>query len=148
GDRRIRRDQRRPSCSADPRARRSGARYRARRFPRTANRRRRRRTEARMSAVVTAPLKPGSIIGILGGGQLGRMLAMSAAELGFKCHVDSDVPGPALEVAHVSTVGAFDDLGKIAEFACGVDVVTYEFENVPLPAAAAAQEIAPVRPGP
>lgn len=101
-----------------------------------------------MSAVVTAPLKPGSIIGILGGGQLGRMLAMSAAELGFKCHVYSDVPGPALEVAHASTVGAFDDLGKIAEFARGVDVVTYEFENVPLQAAAAAQEIAPVRPGP
>jgi 5-(carboxyamino)imidazole ribonucleotide synthase len=101
-----------------------------------------------MNADVTAPLQPGSTIGILGGGQLGRMLAMSAAQLGFRCHVYSDVPGPALDVAHSSTIGAFDDLARIADFARSVDVVTYEFENVPLRAAAAAQEIAPVRPGP
>lgn len=93
-------------------------------------------------------LAPGSTIGILGGGQLGRMLAMAAARLGLKCHVYSDQPGPAFDVAARSTVGAFEDAPRIAEFARGVDVITYEFENVPLAAAAAAQEWAPVRPGP
>lgn len=101
-----------------------------------------------MSAVGTAPLKIGSTIGILGGGQLGRMLAMSAAQLGFRCHIYSDAAGPAMDVAHASTTGAFDDVARIADFARSVDVVTYEFENVPLQAATAAQAIAPVRPGP
>lgn len=93
-------------------------------------------------------LPPGSTIGILGGGQLGRMLALAAAPLGLKCHIYSDVPGPAFDVAAKSTVGAYEDTDKIRAFAEGVDVVTYEFENVPLEAAAAAQSVAPVRPGP
>jgi len=97
---------------------------------------------------VTKALPPGSTIGILGGGQLGRMLAMAAARLGLKCHIYSDVPGPAFDVSAQSTIGPFEDTSRIAEFARGVDVVTYEFENVPLAAAAAAGQAAPVRPGP
>ncbi len=92
-------------------------------------------------------LPPGSTIGILGGGQLGRMLALAAARLGLKCHVYSDVPGGASDVSAASTIGPFEDLEAIRAFAEGVDVVTYEFENVPLAAAAAAEAIAPVRPG-
>jgi 5-(carboxyamino)imidazole ribonucleotide synthase len=93
-------------------------------------------------------LPPGSTIGILGGGQLGRMLVLAAARLGFKCHIYTDVDGPACQVAAATTLGAFDDLAKVKAFAASVDVVTYEFENVPLAAAAAADAITPVRPGP
>jgi 5-(carboxyamino)imidazole ribonucleotide synthase len=92
-------------------------------------------------------LPPGSTIGILGGGQLGRMLAMAAARLGLKCHIYNDGPGPAFDVAAETTVGGFDDLKKLQTFAASVDVVTYEFENVPLEAAAAAAQIRPLRPG-
>jgi len=93
-------------------------------------------------------LPPGSTIGILGGGQLGRMLSLAAAQLGLKCHVYSDVPGGACDVAAASTIGPYEDTGRVRAFAEAVDVVTYEFENVPLAAAAAAEEVAPVRPGP
>jgi 5-(carboxyamino)imidazole ribonucleotide synthase len=93
------------------------------------------------------PLPPGSTIGILGGGQLGRMLAMSAARLGLKCHIYSDTSGPAFDCAAATTVGAFEDLDAIARFAAGVDVVTYEFENVPRATAEAAARVRPVRPG-
>lgn len=93
------------------------------------------------------PLPPGSTIGILGGGQLGRMLAMAAARLGLKCHIYSDHSGPAFDVAAEATQGSFEDLEAIARFAAMVDVVTYEFENVPLDAAAAAAHVRPLRPG-
>jgi len=93
------------------------------------------------------PLPPGAMIGILGGGQLGRMLAMAAARLGLRCHIYSDHPGPAFDVAAATTLGAFDDLDKIRAFARAVDVITYEFENVPVKAAEAAAAIRPVRPG-
>jgi 5-(carboxyamino)imidazole ribonucleotide synthase len=93
-------------------------------------------------------LAPGSTIGILGGGQLGRMLALAAARLGFRCHIYSDIDGPACQVAAAATFGAFDNLAKLKAFAAAVDVVTYEFENVPLAAAAAADAVKPVRPGP
>lgn len=92
-------------------------------------------------------LPPGSTIGILGAGQLGRMLAIAAAQLGFKCHIYSDVSGPACDVAAATTLGAYEDLAKIEEFAAETDVVTYEFENVPVEAAAAVERIRPVRPG-
>src|SRR5206468_8140010 len=92
-------------------------------------------------------LPPGSTIGILGAGQLGRMLAMAAARLGFRCHIYSDVTGPAFDVAAATTLGAYEDLAKISAFAAATDVVTYEFENVPVAAAVAAEAIRPVRPG-
>jgi len=93
------------------------------------------------------PLEPGSTIGILGAGQLGRMLAAAASQLGFKCRIYSDLPGPASDVAVATTIGAYEDIEKIAKFAEATDVVTYEFENVPVEAAAAVERVRPVRPG-
>lgn len=92
-------------------------------------------------------LKPGSTIGIFGGGQLGRMLAMAAAELGLQTHIYSDVTGPAFDVAKFHTQAPYEDLDAVAEFARNVDVITYEFENVPVTAARAAAAITPVAPG-
>jgi len=93
-------------------------------------------------------LAPGSTIGILGSGQLGRMLAIAAARLGLRTHIYADTSGPAFDVAAEHTIAPYGDLGHIRAFASKVDVVTYEFENVPLAAAAAAATAAPVRPGP
>ena len=74
---------------------------------------------------------PGSTIGIVGGGQLGRMLAMAAAQLGYRCHIYApDVDPPAAEVAARFTRGAFDDEKALRAFATKVDVATYEFENI------------------
>ena len=92
-------------------------------------------------------LPPGATIGILGGGQLGRMLAMAAARLGLKCAIYCDASGPAFDVAATSIIGGYDDLDAVRQFAKTVDVVTYEFENVPCALAEAAAEIRPVRPG-
>lgn len=76
------------------------------------------------------PLPPGSTIGILGSGQLGRMLAMAAARLGLKTHVYCEASGPAFDVATEITKASFSDAAMLAKFAAAVDVVTYEFENV------------------
>ncbi len=92
-------------------------------------------------------LPPGSVIGILGGGQLGRMLAIAAARLGQQVHIYSDATGPAFDVASRHTVGSYEDTDAVAAWAREVDVVTYEFENVPLSAVAAAAAVNPVRPG-
>jgi 5-(carboxyamino)imidazole ribonucleotide synthase len=94
------------------------------------------------------PLKPGSTIGILGAGQLGRMLAAAASQLGFRCRIYSDVPGPASDVAVSTTIGAYEDLDAIAKFAAETDVVTYEFENVPVESARWLAERVPVFPPP
>src|SRR4029079_13645707 len=78
------------------------------------------------------PLPPGSTIGILGGGQLGRMLAVAASRLGLKSHIYSDETGaPAFDVAASNTVGSYADAAALARFAASVDVLTCEFENVP-----------------
>ncbi len=77
-------------------------------------------------------LVPGSTIGIIGGGQLGRMLAIAAAQLGYRCHVYDPHEAPcAAEVAASFTRGSFDDAAAIAGFAASCDLVTYEFENLP-----------------
>jgi 5-(carboxyamino)imidazole ribonucleotide synthase len=76
------------------------------------------------------------------------MLAMAAYRLGFRTHIYADEGGPAFDVTARSTTGSYDDLERIATFAQSVDVVTYEFENVPVAAAYHAQRWAPVRPGP
>jgi len=79
-----------------------------------------------------APLPPGSTIGILGGGQLGRMLAIAASRLGLKTHIYSDEEAaPAFDVAAERTVGSYADKDALARFAGSCDVVTCEFENVP-----------------
>jgi 5-(carboxyamino)imidazole ribonucleotide synthase len=77
-------------------------------------------------------LAPGSTIGIIGGGQLGRMLAIAAAQLGFRCRIYDPHEAPcAADVAASFTRGSFDDAAAIAAFAANCDVVTYEFENLP-----------------
>jgi 5-(carboxyamino)imidazole ribonucleotide synthase len=81
-------------------------------------------------------LKPGDTIGILGGGQLGRMLAMAAARLGLRCHVFSPDPdSPAFDVVPNATCAEYADVEALELFANDVDVITYEFENVPSAAA-------------
>jgi 5-(carboxyamino)imidazole ribonucleotide synthase len=78
------------------------------------------------------PVAPGSTIGILGGGQLGRMLALAAARLGFKTHIYSDeTESCALYVASANTRASFRDTQALAKFAAACDAVTFEFENVP-----------------
>ncbi len=95
------------------------------------------------------PLDVGATIGILGGGQLGRMLCLAAARLGLKTHVYSNDPdSPAFEVTSRATHGTFTDLPHLESFASQVDVVTYEFENVPVDAAQHLLNLVPVRPGP
>jgi 5-(carboxyamino)imidazole ribonucleotide synthase len=93
-------------------------------------------------------IPPGSTLGVLGSGQLGRMFAIAARRLGYRVHVlspDSDTPTG--QVADVEINAQYDDLDAIAKFAQGVKVVTFEFENVPDATTAACDKFAPVRPG-
>lgn len=95
-----------------------------------------------------APLAPGSVIGILGGGQLGRMLASAGAALGFDVHIyDPEPDCPASRVAARSYCAPWDDAGAVANFASRCDAITYEFENVPVETVAIAAATAPLRPG-
>ena len=92
-------------------------------------------------------INPGSTIGVLGGGQLGRMFAMAARRLGYRVHtLAPEHDTPTGHIADVEVVASYDDLDQVRRFARGVNVVTFEFENVPAAAAAAAAECAPVRP--
>ena len=88
---------------------------------------------------------PGSTIGIVGGGQLGRMLAVAAAQLGYKCHIFDPHEQPcAADVAAAFTRGAFDDQAALECFGAQVDVATYEFENLPVePLAALGPKLRP-----
>jgi 5-(carboxyamino)imidazole ribonucleotide synthase len=93
-------------------------------------------------------LRPGAALGILGGGQLGRMLAVAAARLGFHAHVyDPDPRAPAAEVAQAATLAPWDDGAALEAFARSVAVVTYEFENVPPAALDRIEALTPIRPG-
>jgi len=92
-------------------------------------------------------IPPGGTIGILGGGQLGRMLAVAASRLGYRCHVfEPQADCPASHVAaHIQA--SYENLAALAEFAEAVDVITLEFENVPIQAVEFLAERVPVRPG-
>lgn len=93
------------------------------------------------------PLPIGATIGILGGGQLGRMLAMAAARLGLKTHIYDPAPGgPAEQVATLSTIASWDNTAALEAFARSVDVVTYEFENIPVAAFDLIEAYAPLHP--
>src|SRR5690606_2487365 len=95
------------------------------------------------------PLPIGSAIGIVGGGQLGRMLAMAAARLGYRTVVlEPQADCPAAQVANRQIVAAYDDPEALAELAAGCAVVTYEFENVPVAAAQALAAKVAVQPPP
>jgi len=94
-------------------------------------------------------IPPGSVLGVLGGGQLGRMTALSAARLGYKSHVFCQAPDePAAQVAAAVTCAAFDDAAALAGFAAAVDVITLEFENVPAAPLLALDTPTPIRPSP
>ena len=91
---------------------------------------------------------PGGTIGIIGGGQLGRMLALAAARLGLKTCIYNDEPdAPAFQVTAHSVAAPYDDLGQLGAFADACDAVTFEFENLPAHAIAHLADHVPVRPG-
>jgi 5-(carboxyamino)imidazole ribonucleotide synthase len=90
---------------------------------------------------------PGSTLGILGGGQLARMMALAAADYGIKCHIYApEADSPAFDVAAGFTVAAYEDEVALARFAAGCAAVTYEFENVPAATAAILARSCPLRP--
>lgn len=96
-----------------------------------------------------APLAPGAVIGILGGGQLGRMAALAAAHLGYRCHVFCPEPdAPAAQVTSRATVADYADEAALMAFAEAVDVATFEFENVPARSLERLAARVPVRPDP
>lgn len=94
-------------------------------------------------------LAPGAVIGIVGGGQLGRMIALAAARLGYRCHILAPEPdSPAAQVTSLATVAPYGDAAALERFAAAVDVVTMEFENLPVEALARLARARPVHPSP
>lgn len=90
---------------------------------------------------------PGATVGVLGSGQLGRMFAIAARRMGYRVHTFSpDQDTPTGQVADLEVTASYDDLEAVREFASHVDVVTFEFENVPAATAEAVEQCAPVRP--
>jgi 5-(carboxyamino)imidazole ribonucleotide synthase len=95
------------------------------------------------------PLAPNATIGILGGGQLGRMSALAAAELGYRCHIYAPQDNePGMLVSAARTIADYEDAAALAAFAAAVDVVTFEFENVPVRTLEILAPLVPCRPGP
>ena len=93
------------------------------------------------------PILPGATVGVLGSGQLGRMFAIAARRMGYRVHTFSpDSDTPTGQIADLEIEAAYEDLDAVQAFARGVDVVTFEFENVPFATVEAAQSYAPVRP--
>lgn len=91
-------------------------------------------------------LPQGAVIGILGGGQLGRMLSVAASRLGYLCHIYEPGAAPAGDVAHTVTTAPYEDETALRAFAGSVDVITYEFENVPTSALDLLESLKPIRP--
>lgn len=92
-------------------------------------------------------IPPGATIGILGSGQLGRMLGIAAAELGYRVHVYAPEPGPACDIASAFTEAGYDRSDLLDDFAAACDVVTYEFENMPVHSLRLIEDKVPIRPG-
>ncbi|MEP1766735.1 MAG: 5-(carboxyamino)imidazole ribonucleotide synthase [Sulfitobacter sp.] len=96
---------------------------------------------------MTNPLPTGATIGILGGGQLGRMLSAAASRLGLRTHIfEPGANPPAGDVAHAVTTAGYDDADALRAFAQSVDLVTYEFENIPTEALDIIEAITPIHP--
>ena len=94
-------------------------------------------------------LSPGATVGVLGGGQLGRMLAMAALKIGLRCHIYApEAEAPAYDAAHARTVAPYEDEAALRRFADACDLVTFEFENVPTATLEFLQTLKPVRPNP
>ena len=86
-------------------------------------------------------------IGILGGGQLARMLAIAASRLGYVTHIYAPSDNsPAFKVATQQTIGSYDDFPLLRTFAQGIDVLTYEFENIPISALESIEDLVPIFP--
>lgn len=97
---------------------------------------------------MTLSLPIGSTIGIIGGGQLGRMLSVAASRIGFRCHIyEPGANPPAGQVADQVTTAAYEDEAALRAFGSSVDVITYEFENIPTAALDLLQDLAPIHPG-
>ena len=97
---------------------------------------------------MTRIIGPGATVGVLGGGQLGRMFAIAARRMGYRVHTFSpEDDTPTGQVADLEVTASYEDLDALRAFARQVDVVTFEFENVPIEAVDAIEEFAPVRPG-
>tara|TARA_B100000029_G_scaffold515076_1_gene620408 strand:- start:19149 stop:20288 length:1140 start_codon:yes stop_codon:yes gene_type:complete len=96
---------------------------------------------------MTCPILPGSTIGIFGSGQLGRMIAISARQMGYNIHTFSpDTTSPTGQLADQEFVSAYNDIDAIRNFATNTDIITFEFENIPVNCLKAASEITPVHP--
>lgn len=95
---------------------------------------------------MTDALPQGAVIGILGGGQLGRMLSAAASRLGYRCHIYEPGAAPAGDVAHRVTTAPYEDAAALRAFAESVDVISYEFENVPTAALDLLESLRPIRP--
>ncbi|WP_299412613.1 5-(carboxyamino)imidazole ribonucleotide synthase [uncultured Sulfitobacter sp.] len=96
---------------------------------------------------MTNPLPTGATIGILGGGQLGRMLSVAASRLGLRTHIyEPGANPPAADVAHAVTTAPYEDAEALTAFARAVDLVTYEFENIPTEALDIIEAITPIHP--
>jgi len=97
--------------------------------------------------IAPGPIAPGAVIGILGGGQLGRMTALAAARLGYRTHIFCpEADSPACQVTPLATIAAYDDEAALAAFAAAVDVVTFEFENIPFATVAILRDKVRLRP--
>ncbi len=96
---------------------------------------------------MTNPLPTGATIGILGGGQLGRMLSVAASRLGLRTHIyEPNSNPPAADVANAVTTAPYEDVAALTAFAQSVDLVTYEFENIPTEALDIIEAITPIHP--
>lgn len=92
-------------------------------------------------------IPPGAVLGVLGGGQIGQMFAVAARQMGYRVHTFApEDDSPAGQVADLEVMASYEDLDALRTFARGVDVVTFAFENVPIDAIDAVEELAPVRP--
>ena len=95
------------------------------------------------------PLPPNATIGLVGGGQLGRMSALAAARLGYRCHIlTRETDSPAAQVSHAVTISDYSDPVSLRAFADAVDVISFEFENVSAEGLDLLSSIRPVRPAP
>src|SRR5438093_12435795 len=98
--------------------------------------------------MTTHPILPGATVGVLGSGQLGRMFAIAARRMGYRVQTfASKTDTPTGQLCDREVSASYDDLEAVRDFARGVDVVTFEFENVPSATVEAAAALAPVRPG-
>jgi 5-(carboxyamino)imidazole ribonucleotide synthase len=103
----------------------------------------------RRDHVTSFPLPPNATIGLVGGGQLGRMSALAAARLGYRCHIlTREVDSPAAQVSHAVTISDYSDPGSLRAFANAVDVISFEFENISAEGLDLLASIRPVRPAP